>query len=145
MVKSVADRFFLGLDFGSTRIGVARNCGSLAVPVGVLPRASCAEILGYISRYSIDEVVIGLPLTLAGKEKQSARLAKEFSRFLVSSGVQVRFFDERFTTVIATQKFYSLGKGVKQIRKCVDAAAATVMLQLFLDMEVKVDPLERKP
>jgi putative Holliday junction resolvase len=100
----------LALDYGRARTGVAVSdpTGTIARPLCVVERASTedglAEIAALIEEHGVERVVVGLPLTLAGKRGEQAR---ETERFLDGLGgvtsVPILTFDERFTTTLAAQ------------------------------------------
>ena len=74
----------LGVDVGKARVGVAR-CdpdGMLAVPVETVPRneASIARITALATEYDAFEVLVGLPVSLAGGDTASTADARAFAR-----------------------------------------------------------------
>lgn len=81
------------------------------------------------------EVVVGLPMTLAGRTGQAAQSAESYAAALAGriGAVPVRLADERLTTVTAARMLSQRGvKGGKQ-RAVVDQAAAVEILQAWLD------------
>ncbi|MQA93318.1 MAG: Holliday junction resolvase RuvX [Streptosporangiales bacterium] len=134
----------IGVDVGSVRIGVARSDpqGLLATPVETVPRGrgDLARIVELAAEYEAMEVIVGLPAHLSGAEGAAAKAARTFAAALARrSGLPVRLYDERLTTVTAEQALrsggsYGKGRG-KARRKVVDQAAATVLLQGALDAE----------
>ena len=100
----------LALDFGSARTGVAVSdpTGVIARPVGVVERAASepgiAEIARIVSEEGVEQVVVGLPLTLRGERGEQARESERFAASLRAAlDVPVLLFDERFTTDLAQQ------------------------------------------
>lgn len=139
----------LALDVGKARIGVAISDfhGILASPVGNLARletialtldawtvmSNSAESL---ADQEILECYVGLPISLAGGETASTRDAIEFGvAFCASTGIPVRFIDERLTTSTAAAQLRANGIASKQGRAKIDAAAATVILEQALQTE----------
>ena len=131
----------IAVDFGSTRIGVAR-CdpdGLLASPLATIRRgpgdldslASLAADEGAI------EVLVGLPTGLSGREGAAAAQARAFARALADrlAPLPVRLVDERLTTVIAHDALRRGGRGSRARRPVVDKAAAALILQGALDTE----------
>ena len=82
-------------------------------------------------------VVVGLPLSLDGGRGPAARAAEAevaaLGALLGPSGVEVLAFDERLTTVTAGAALAEGGTRGPQARRVVDATAATVLLQAWLD------------
>ncbi|HSX21406.1 MAG TPA: Holliday junction resolvase RuvX [Gaiellaceae bacterium] len=100
----------LALDFGSARTGVAVSdpTGSIARPLCVVERAASDEGLAELARLvreeEAEEVVVGLPLTMAGTRGKQAQVTERFVAALKARvDVPVRVFDERFTTDLAQQ------------------------------------------
>ena len=100
----------LALDYGAVRTGVAVSdpTGSLARPVGVIERAATkaglARLAQLVESERAERVVVGLPLTMAGKRGEQARETERFVAVLRSTvDVPVETFDERFTTDLAQQ------------------------------------------
>lgn len=133
----------LGIDLGSRRIGVAVSDpgGVLASPVTVLPRsgdrsADHRAIAALAAEWEAGRVVVGLPLSLDGSMGPAARAAAEEADALAGVvGVPVEVADERLTTVTADRAMREAAprKGARDRRRTIDAAAAAVLLQTWLD------------
>ncbi|GJQ20588.1 MAG: putative pre-16S rRNA nuclease [Bacteroidia bacterium] len=129
----------LGIDFGSKRIGLA-----LSDPLRILASAYSVvnndmkvwEVLADVIRKEhVDLAVVGMPLTLTGKQGEKARevhrFVEEFKRRL---NIEVVYWDERFTTAMAGRFRLASGIGRKARRTSrLDAASAAILLQGFLD------------
>ncbi len=133
---------YLGVDLGRARIGLALADDVLrtAHPLRVVSRraeaADLAEISGAAREYEVDRAVLGLPLNMDGTEGSSARLARTFAPKLEAAlGVPVELFDERLSTFEAETRLRDRGLSVKDARARVDAEAAAVILQGWLDRE----------
>jgi putative Holliday junction resolvase len=133
---------YLGVDLGRARIGLALADDVLrtARPLRVVSRraatADLAEISGAAREYEVDRAVLGLPLNMDGTEGSSARLARAFAPKLEAAlGVPVELFDERLSTFEAETRLRDRGLSVKDARARVDAEAAAVILQGWLDRE----------
>ncbi len=134
---------WLGVDVGTVRVGVARcdAAGILATPLLTLARDRSADrdiaaVAALVAEHGAAGVVIGLPITLAGQEGQSAQLAREYGLALAAliSPVPVRYVDERLTTVTAQRKLAQSGvRGSRAARAVVDQLAAVELLQHWLD------------
>ena len=131
----------LGIDPGSVRIGVARcdEAGRLASPLATVPRGAgdLATIGGLARNEDAIEIIVGLPVSLSGREGPAAADAREFAAQLARqvAPVPVRLVDERLTTVIAHDVLRQGGSDARRRRPRVDTAAAALLLQGALDLE----------
>jgi putative Holliday junction resolvase len=130
----------LGLDLGEKRIGVALSDleGMLARPLEVIQRRSRVEdftAIGLlIEAWDVERVVVGLPLTAEGLVGPQARRVKRYTRELARTvAVPIEFVDESFSTADALVKMREAGRSRRTQRDQVDAAAAAVILQSYLD------------
>lgn len=130
----------LAFDFGAARVGVAVSdeLGLMAHPRPFLPARDRSRLLegirALVRDEAIDLVVVGLPRTLDGREGTSARRARQFAAWLERAlGVEVLLRDEWLTTKEATARLSERGLGAREARSRVDSAAATILLQSFLD------------
>jgi putative Holliday junction resolvase len=84
--------------------------------------------------YEISRAVLGLPFNMDGSEGASARLARSFAPLLEAAlGVPVELFDERLSTFEAESRLRERGVSAKDRREMIDAEAAAVILQGWLD------------
>jgi putative Holliday junction resolvase len=134
----------LGVDLGSRRIGLACSdeSGVLASPLRALPRAGDVEadhreILAAAREAGATTIVVGLPLSLDGRQGPAARAVlvevaalRERAR---PEGVAVDTYDERFSTVTAEHGLREAKVGRSKRKARIDAAAATVILQAWLE------------
>ena len=139
----------LGVDVGQVRVGVAMSDpdGILATPLTTLSRDLNAEVdavpsdifelARLVDAYQTVEVVVGLPVTLAGKEGPAAVQARAYAERLTRAiaPVPVRLADERMSTVAATRRLAERGVRGKRQRAVVDQAAAVEILQGWLDAQ----------
>jgi putative Holliday junction resolvase len=137
----------LGVDVGTVRVGVARSDpdGILATPLVTLRRGlrpdgdavatDVAELVRLVELHEIVEVVVGLPVTLAGTEGLSAAAARGYARDLAQAvaPVPVRLADERMSTAAAGRRLSERGVRGGRHRSVVDQAAAVEILQSWLD------------
>jgi putative pre-16S rRNA nuclease len=131
----------LAIDWGEIRIGLALSdeTQTLASPLDTLVRRAgkrfpMARLLERIAAHSPIGVVVGLPLTLEGKEEESAVAARETAAAVARrSGLPVELWDERLSTVRALSAIQALGGRTRGRKAEVDALAAAVLLQHFLD------------
>ena len=130
----------VGVDVGKVRIGVARTDfhGMLATPVETVKRGDgdVTRILEIVAELDATELVVGLPLSLAGTHTASTDDAEMFARRLASATpVAVRMVDERLSTVSAQAALRSAGRNSKNSRPVIDQVAAVIIVQHALDFE----------
>ncbi|HUY23639.1 MAG TPA: Holliday junction resolvase RuvX [Acidimicrobiales bacterium] len=134
----------VGVDLGQRRVGVAVSDGrgTLASPWCTIERRGDAQtvweaLAGVVDEVEAGLVVVGLPLSLDGRVGPAARAAQaeaaSLAEALASRGVPVETFDERLTTVSAARSLAAAGHRGPRQRAKIDQAAATVMLQAWLD------------
>ena len=134
----------LGLDLGARRIGVAisDSDGRVATPIGTIDRASkdrAADhqaIAGLVAEWGATVVTVGVPLSLDGSVgPAAASVLAEVAELAEVLPVPVETVDERFTTVSAEAQLRAGGVRGRDRRKVIDQAAATVLLQAWLDRQ----------
>jgi putative Holliday junction resolvase len=130
----------VGVDVGKVRIGIARSDfhGMLATPVETVARGDgdVARILSIASELDAMELVVGLPLSLAGTATASTDDATGFaSRLAAATQLPVRLVDERLSTVSAQAALRASGRTTKQSRSVIDQVAAVIIVQHALDLE----------
>ena len=127
----------VAVDLGQRRIGVAVSdaAGTMAFPRPVVERRGdwVRAIADVVAEIDAAVVVVGLPLSLDGREGPAAQAARVAADELAAAvAVPVETFDERLTTVSADAALTEAGKRGPARRQSVDSAAATVLLQAWL-------------
>jgi putative Holliday junction resolvase len=135
----------LGLDVGDKKIGVALSDPSqvLASPLKTIIRVTddiaIKEIIDLARKHDISKIIVGLPYSLSGAIGKQAEKVLLFSKQIAqATDVEIIMQDERLTSVSANQKLREAGKKGSKLKNEMDAAAATVILQAYLD-EVKLN------
>ena len=133
----------MGLDFGSKTIGVAISDELLLTAQGIeiirrkeenKLRKSLARIEELIVEYGVGEIVLGLPKNMNTTEGERVRLTEEFQdRLERRTGLPVRLWDERLTTVAADRFMMEAGIRREDRQEHVDRIAAVFILQGYLD------------
>ena len=133
----------LGVDFGERRIGLALSdpTGTIATPLDTLvrrrgKRVPFAKLEAATSGYAIGHLVVGLPIGLRGNETEWCRAVRRMGSTLAGRlGIGVSFMDERMTSARAERAIRSIGlrKKARRDKRRVDAAAAQLILQAWLD------------
>lgn len=131
----------LGLDVGKKRIGVAVSdpLGLIARPVETVQSVSLnvdvARITEIARQLEAEMIVVGDPLHMSGDAGTMSNRAHKFGEALgTASGLPVEYCDERLTTVEAERILLDSGVPHKKVRQQIDAVAAAVILQSYLNM-----------
>lgn len=131
---------YLGLDIGKRRIGVAVSdpLGLLARPVQTVQSVSlnvdAEKITQVAASLEAEAIVIGDPLHMSGEAGTMSNRAHKFGEKLREvSGLPVEYCDERLTTVEAHRILQDSGVPLKKARQQIDAVAASVILQSYLN------------
>jgi putative Holliday junction resolvase len=130
----------LGLDVGARRIGVALSdpTGALASPLTTVVRKEqgrdLAAVLKLAQQHGVEAVVVGIPVSLDGELHAQGRVVQAFCNALrAACPMPVETWDESFSTVEAEELLRQAGAQPSRERGRVDAAAAAVLLQRYLD------------
>ena len=136
---------YLGLDVGDVRIGVALSDETATLASGlptlkrVGPRKDVKAVAALVREHGVGEVVVGMPRRLDGTVGPQAEKVVLFMADLrVSVGVPVLEWDERFTSVMATQALIEGGVSRRDRKKSVDQVSAVLILQNYLDYRKQV-------
>ncbi len=132
----------LGLDVGDRRIGIAVSdpTGLIASPVGAIQRrdlqSDAGQVLALATQHGAERIVVGLPVALSGESGgMQLRQVREFIRALKGATTTIRIdhWDERFSTSEAERRLLEAGVSASRDPGRLDAAAATVILQAYLE------------
>jgi putative Holliday junction resolvase len=124
----------LALDYGSARCGCALSdpTGTIVTPIEPVStpanRRGLAAIARLVRERQVEQVVVGLPLSLRGEDTAQTRETREFAAMLskrLGPSVPVALHDERFTTRIAAGQDYA--------RASEDSRAAGILLEGWLE------------
>jgi putative Holliday junction resolvase len=131
----------LAVDWGEIRIGLALSdeFQILATPLETLRRRAgkrfpMPRFLELIALHNPVGLLVGLPLSLEGTEGESAEAAREMSANLARrTGLPLELWDERMSTARALGAIREQGGSTRGRKGDVDALAAAVLLQHFLN------------
>jgi len=132
----------LALDLGERWVGVAVSDPSdfLASPfktVEVTKAGSLIEeILQIVEEKGVEKIVVGLPISMAGSWNNQTKSVNDFI-IALSAYTDVPIFpvDERLSTVEAERRLIESGHRMARSKQRIDAVAATIILQAFLDSQ----------
>ena len=133
----------LGIDLGAARVGLALSddLGMLAHPLETVQVKGAGDmavyVAGVIRREKVEVVVIGLPRNMDGSHGPAAQKTREFGEKLrgKAPGCEIRYWDERLTSVAAQKALHETGRNVKKSRSVIDQVAAQMILQGYLDSQ----------
>src|SRR3989344_7407365 len=118
---------YLGIDYGSKRIGLARGDDETRVATPIKTVANnkdvYTEICNLIYTSEIDGIVVGLPVSFDGKEHAQAAEARAFGAELQKGATVPMYFQNEMLTSVQAER-----GGARDV----DASAAALMLQSFL-------------
>jgi putative Holliday junction resolvase len=130
----------LAIDYGRKRVGLAvtDELRMIATPLGTV---HSAEVTGYLKKYladhEVDCFVVGEPRDMRNRPSESERFITPFLGILKKEfpGVEVKRFDERFTSMMATAAIREAGlkKKDRQDKALVDTVSAVLILQSYLE------------
>jgi len=126
---------FLGLDVGTTRIGVAFADTNIkiAYPISTIEAgdAAAASIASLLRMKGATAIVVGLPRNASGQETAQSEYTRQFAEQLTSLGIPVHFQDESLTSILAEERLKERGKPYE--KSDIDAEAATIILQDYIN------------
>jgi putative Holliday junction resolvase len=124
-------------------VAVSDDTGLIASPLTVIRRTSKVADFDKVARLVREQraetLVIGLPLNRDGSAGPQAQRVERYAVALTESlqaqglGLPVVFWDERLSTQRAEEAMIAAGRKAKDRRERIDAAAAAVILQDYLD------------
>lgn len=134
---------FMGIDYGLERTGAAISdpAGKIAFPfftftLSAYPnrRALIDDLVKKALDEGVEGIVMGWPTNLAGQETLMCRRVRNFAeRIKRRVDIPVFFISEVLTSEIAKNFLVAAGKKKEKLRKALDAQAACIILQSFLD------------
>ena len=130
-----SEKWFLGLDVGEKRIGVAigDSAVKIASPIAVIKNDDevIINIEKLLDKYLIDKIIVGLPRNSKGEETAQSQYVRDFSEKLKPLSIPIIFQDESLTSVQAIERL----SGSKTKKSDIDAEAAVIILTDFLESQ----------
>ena len=130
----------LGLDFGDKTIGIAVSDKSLTIasPIKTIRRKSISkdliELFDLIEVYNVGGLIVGLPLSLNGKENIRTEKVRKFVNAIeLQKNIKIMLYDERFSSDVIFKELRKNHNSISKIKKKLDQQAAAYILQGFLD------------
>lgn len=133
-------RRLMGLDVGTKTIGLALSDTRLVIasPLDTLRRRrfrdDMAALSALVDKHDAGGLVIGLPLSLDGRDSPRTQSVRQFARNLLGlRDMPIAFWDERLSTAAVTREMIAHDMTRKRRAEIVDRVAAAYILQGFLD------------
>ncbi len=130
----------MAVDLGDARTGLAccDRTEFLASPIGVIHETDFNEIIRQVAvasvEYDVKEIVVGYPKNMNGTIGERAEKCEKFANILSQLvDVPVKLWDERSTTVSATNYLNETNTRGKKRREVIDAVAATIILESYME------------
>ena len=129
----------MGVDYGDARTGIAVSdllctiVGSTEVIHSRNFDKTLAQVAQLVKEKEVTEIVVGLPKNMDGSEGSRAEVCRAFAQKLEEiTGVPVKLWDERRTTVEAHNILSEHNYHGKKRKNTVDAVAAALILEGYL-------------
>jgi putative Holliday junction resolvase len=129
-----------GIDFGTVRIGIAISDPgrTIASPYENYtrrgPDQDAQRFRRLVAEENVTRFVVGLPVHLDGRPSEKSAQARAFGQWLSeATGVEVEFFDERFTTSQAEKLLLDARMTGKRRKRRMDMLSAQIMLAAYLE------------
>lgn len=130
----------MAIDLGEVRTGIA-----LSDPLGIIASPYCVfsgygrtrlkdAVLEIAEKEDVRTIILGYPQRTDFKESKMKEKAESFYNFIKKrTEIPIVLLNEAFTTVIASRKLHDIDMDTREQRSLIDAAAAAVLLQGYLD------------
>lgn len=136
-----SDRRLMGLDLGSTTIGVATSdlTRTIATPIETIARkkftSDAERLLAIMAAENIGLIILGLPVNMDGTEGPRCQSTRAFARnFARLSPVPIVFWDERLSTAAVERMLIQADASRAKRNQVIDKLAAAWILQAALDL-----------
>ena len=139
MLRTVLMRI-MAIDYGDARIGIAVSdptgliCGEAWTLQEWNAERAAQTISAEAEKREVKTIVLGLPKNMNGTEGPRAEKSREFKKMLeAQTDKEIVLWDERRSSIEAHAILHNVGKKEKKHRESVDAVAASLILEGYLD------------
>ena len=130
----------LAIDHGTKRMGIALSdeTATIAQPLEFIPAEPFADFLTRLKKLltekQVDQILVGMPRNMDGSYGPAALKVQEFVAVLKETiGIPIKTWDERLTSAQANRMLIQAEVRRDKRKQRVDAAAAAILLQSYLD------------
>jgi len=144
---------YLGLDLGKKTLGISMSDVTHTISTSYKTirfeeeeyNSLIGPIKEIINEYQIVKIILGFPKNMNNSIGDSAKTTLEFKEMLEQSlSIEVVMQDERLSTIEATNYMLEADVSRKKRKEKVDALAANIILQTYLDKERKEENYGRE-
>jgi putative Holliday junction resolvase len=128
----------LAVDHGMRRMGIAvadTDTGIAYARPALRGREQARAVAALARAEGAQRIVVGLPLNMDGSEGPQAAAARNLGEQLAAIGLEVVYVDERLSSFQAAERLAAAGRRPSRESGELDSAAATIILQQYLDTE----------
>jgi len=127
----------LGIDYGESNIGLAFGKNAFVTPLKVISgkdtNTAIHEISRLVRQNKISKIVVGLPLSAAGKETHESIQVRKFAKLLkIFTKKPVDFYNEHSSSVDALRAAISMGMS-RKARGTTDHISAAIILKNYFE------------
>jgi len=140
MPETLTNGRILALDYGKRRIGLAVSdaLGLTAQGLDTLHRTTIREDLSrltdLVEEREVKLILMGDPVNMRGDQSRQSGRVREFAGKLAEkTGLPVKFWDERLTSVEAGRVLRESGISIQKRAKAVDRLSAVLILDSYLE------------
>ena len=133
----------LAIDHGSKRMGIALSdeTATIAQPLEFIPAEPFTDFLARLKQLivekQVDQILVGMPRNMDGSYGPAALKVQEFVAVLKETiAVPIKTWDERLTSAQANRMLIQADVRRDKRKQRVDAAAAAILLQSYLDSRI---------
>ena len=129
----------LAIDYGTRRVGLALSdpLKMIASPYRTIINKGNSNLIVEIERIiaaeDVEQIIIGLPLGMAGQITEQTKNVEEFANKLTARGIAIEYEDERWSSVAAKRSMKEQNISSGYNKELVDQTAAAIFLQQYLD------------
>jgi putative holliday junction resolvase len=125
----------LGIDYGEANIGLAFGRDGVATPLRVVSgknsHSAINDIARVVEEYDVDKIIMGLPLSVDGKETAESLVVRKFTKLLKAKiKLPLEFVDEYYTTKATSGIMLNSGVSQKN-RRTKDHYSASLILRRY--------------
>lgn len=129
--------YLLGIDYGSTNIGIALGKNALVAPIKIIDAKNLQAAISNLVRLSIENksvgFVLGLPLGADGKETKKSLEVRRFAKLLKTASKKPIFFQNEYATTIGAEEEMIELEISQRKRRMKDHYSAALILKQYYD------------